>query len=939
MHDALTSARFYLSPPVEHFWLWSEDGEVVQWKRGDTIAFRAELLFVLERLAPHGLPPFDEVLLLFASCRWNTAPSSDFVVSLLDSEGPGDDGPAAWPYDVVSAIDRMWRLPADVREPLDAKAILAEVVFEGRSPILPPDVARVVVELLRTASPTGFTQGVEFLGYRRKSALRESLESLSRGMDRVEVESLRLRRRTGLDDMPGAAAENPPEEPTLRELIATLSSDAELGGMARLARNLLAVAELPRRLGESDELPLGGVSDVGNRGTFDRLLLSELAHDDLTLSVRVALNEALYLRRESPPRTPPERRFLLIDSGLRLWGVPRIFAASVALAFAAAADKNATVQAWRASGDSLSPVDLRTRDGLTEHLAALDATLHPGASLPDFTRECTEACDAPEALLITAAETLDDADFQRALAEYAPLRLFIATVRRSGEFQLWLRTSQGKKLLREAQLDLERILFPEKRPVATTPLPLIRAEVSGLPAIFGMSRFPLLLPHRISANNTHIVKSPAFLALACDGRLTFWNDKAHAGRQVAEGVPYGAVFWWDTGPGDSPSSIEMLIQSSPDRPPQLVRVNSSSGAVFVQTVEWHDGLVTGAWAYDGTLCVVGETGCEFAAYHRITAQLLERRTFSDATPSKPGSRFLWARTSNSSAPNVATRELVQVSWISGKFGLSAVDAPPPATEGTRRPILFDPVNIETVFKRTGIDGPFAIERYGQLINLADGTRSPLSPGIGSPIQVLDVDADGTSALVQAGTLEISGGRTVGQGRFLVDLASGRRTIVPKSVKFIRQWHISNRPHPRQLRRRWSGIRCETGSISLWSRHGKAWRILLDGDRIVLRHGTSASTSGVIPFEPVQSGARQLEMATWKDTSRAFLDPRGLLHLQSSDKSIPEATLVLSDDGVAGWSSDGRMWGDPYFLGNVRPESSRVIFNEIIRPFSQRCGWE
>ena len=43
-------------------------------------------------------------------------------------------------------------------------------------------------------------------------------------------------------------------------------------------------------------------------GDFDRLLVSELAHDDLTLSVRIALNEALYLRREAPARDPRPHR-------------------------------------------------------------------------------------------------------------------------------------------------------------------------------------------------------------------------------------------------------------------------------------------------------------------------------------------------------------------------------------------------------------------------------------------------------------------------------------------------------------------------------------------------------------------------------------------------------------------------------------------------------
>jgi hypothetical protein len=104
-----------------------------------------------------------------------------------------------------------------------------------------------------------------------------------------------------------------------------LKDDVELGGLARLALNLMAAVHLPRPVADREELPLGGVSDITNRGALDRLLVSELANDDLTLAVRIAVNEALYLRREMPPRNPPRQRFVLLDAGIRMWGVPRVF--------------------------------------------------------------------------------------------------------------------------------------------------------------------------------------------------------------------------------------------------------------------------------------------------------------------------------------------------------------------------------------------------------------------------------------------------------------------------------------------------------------------------------------------------------------------------------------------------------------------------------------
>src|SRR5258708_9747749 len=142
----------------------------------------------------------------------------------------------------------------------------------------------------------------------------------------------------------------------------------------------MAAIRLPRRLAEPEELAIGGVADITNRGPLDRLLLSELAHDDLTLAVGVALNEALYLRREPPMREPPRTLALLLDSGVRLWGIPRVLATAVALALVARDKQHSEVLVWRAHGKQLQPVDLLSPNGITQHLSAVDTGAHPGES-------------------------------------------------------------------------------------------------------------------------------------------------------------------------------------------------------------------------------------------------------------------------------------------------------------------------------------------------------------------------------------------------------------------------------------------------------------------------------------------------------------------------------------------------------------------------------
>jgi hypothetical protein len=79
---------------------------------------------------------------------------------------------------------------------------------------------------------------------------------------------------------------------------------------------------------------------------------------------------------------------------------------------------------------------------------------------------------------------------------------------------------------------------------------------------------------------------------------------------------------------------------------------------------------------------------------------------------------------------------------------------------------------------------------------------------------------------------------------------------------------------------------------------------------------------------------QLREAKWADGSRAYVDSRGLLHLVSSNSVIPETTIVLVHGGaLAGWCSDGRLWGPAYYTDGKSRVAPKTIFTEILQPFA------
>ena len=61
-------ADYFIAPEL-HFWKWTDGGRVVQWRGGDTICYRDDLVKILRQLEGYGLIPISSLLLVLYSCR------------------------------------------------------------------------------------------------------------------------------------------------------------------------------------------------------------------------------------------------------------------------------------------------------------------------------------------------------------------------------------------------------------------------------------------------------------------------------------------------------------------------------------------------------------------------------------------------------------------------------------------------------------------------------------------------------------------------------------------------------------------------------------------------------------------------------------------------------------------------------------------------------
>ncbi len=886
MAESWPHAAIYLSATAASYWKWGEDQEL-SWSDGPTIAFMPELNAVLRRLATNGLPPFGSVLLLMAACRenWSEPPSRRrLLTELLNSLGRNDSTNLL--TTVCDGLDKVNALPADLRNTPSAKAELAAFVFDNAAGRLSPDVSREVVDSLASFGGGLVTPSQNAtLSY----WLSRELAALRPGLARIDELALRTRATTGLDALPEPAPIEPPPL-TGRAWLGWLEQQEEFAGLARLAKRMLAAIHLPRRLHDPDELPLGGITDIAPRGPLDRLLISELAHDDLTLAVRVAMNEALYLRRESPPRTPPRDRHILLDSGLRLWGLPRLFATAVGLAMSAHDDPHLEVQTHRAAGATLEPVKLNTVDGLRSHLAALDHRLHPGESLTSLA-ELLHGSEGGDAVIVTSDDTLADPAFQRALERSALGAVYIASVSRDGRFELQQYSRAGRKRLSAAQLSLEEIL--KEPPRAKPALPLRDASKAPLPAIFRASPFPLLLSAPVRPENSWYVHELGLLTLTVDGRLLRWNIPTQGAEQLATGLPPGRIFG-ATSPTKENSRICLVIGQLSVQGLFAVWVGPN------KTVSEPVRLLKGA---GNVRAVLVDKLIAYAAFSDRVARVdLLSHGLSEGEINIPPSQILagslYVRLrNNTNAPT----------WFRGVVPVCKRD-------------------LIRMFDVRGVEGPVGITPQGDVYYTGKDETKNVNHGLPLPVRCAAVSRDGLRFVLQHGAESVLVHTLSGASQKCGNVAAG---LEP---------HLHLFAKPRPVRHRFLGIAIDPdGDLALISRRNTAWSL----DMPSITFPAQATSKVLLHDKSFEEWKHEsvagfsLRRADFADGSVAVLDSRGLLHLQSSDKSVPECTIVLREGTTAGWCSDGRIWGPSYYIGARPATPAATISKEVIGPFVER----
>lgn len=851
--------------------------EAVVGVSGETIAFRQELVEVLAPIATGGLPPFDGILLLIGATR--------------------DQWPAtSFPASCAAALQRIRQLPPDVRNTGAARTNLIQVVFEDNWNEIPASIANEVLVLLSS-------DGIKMLAAstrHRQEHVQRDRERINRFInqrqDRLEAERMRSRMRTGLDGpilhAPVELLEDKPNFTGMRALLDDLLNDENLEGVAALAKQLMAVLNLPKPVSQEDEQPLGGTSDIANRGTLDRLLLSELANDDLTLAVRVALNEALYLRREHPSQNLRLNRLILIDNGIRQWGIPRVIATSVALALAANSSLDTTVDVFQAQGTDLARVDLSCAAGIIKSLESLSFETHVGAALKSFESAAKLPDYELERVIITSPAAAADIDFVQALNASRLIPVYLITVDREGTCQLLEITITGRKTLKSISLDLSAISKTNINSVD-----LVNRSIGGdLPTIVKTENFPFRFGFGFNPKNFWNTRWGSTFSIVNDGRLLEWSDPELGGKQIAVIKPRVSVLHtFET----AENCYAVLKTIGTDSGYRLLRINRHDEVTEVtltlpnQPIGFchHDHTLIAIFS-DQTSIIDADSGCVGHSLSSLNYEQVFNRFFKL-------NKDFYALSADSLA----------LTWTRLPF----------PNEFMR--------NVTNVFECEGVEGAIAFLSSGELYFIGDEKLISCKINAAGPFVCREVSTNGTQLVVFS----------VGNGELYVfDLRTQRSERC--YWRSLREQIAQRVVRPKNIQYRFRSVTIsDDGNLVLNSQPPKKRKLIIENGKLqlVFEKGPISGLTKGFQFEDVaNTGGYKYKLfrARFPDGSSLFLDSRGLVHLKSADPFLPEVSLIIANDRVSGWSSRGQFVGDRFFFGVQPNVTAEEFYQTNIEPF-------
>lgn len=511
MSNTQSKAIYYFQSYHDYFWEWEIDhmfhGNVIENPQdfeggfncitipeGMTIAYKEQVVEVLQLLSGVGLPPFGALVLTFLATNSGEVEIavSEIFREILELH---KNFPSVDHIDFESAeafVKTLIILPSVYKKGKN-RIDLFTFLFEEANHNLSPKYSEEILDFIQN--------------YSFKLSVCNEKTDITVATISKDINALALlhHRYPTVDALLTAwfKMEQVPVEPEDTDIeyfsedqdfIQELIEEPKTFFMGSLIKRLWSGIQLPMHYVHPGEMPLGGISDVTNKGKFDNILISEFANDDLIFLHRIANKEALFIRRETTPEEDLRTRIFLIDTTIKNWGTPKILSFATAFSFIHHPKNEMQFQPY-ALGKTYTPLYFDTKEKIISGLQLTSPLLDASEAIEQFIDECEE--ENIEITLFTTAKTLEHQNIRRLFNIHHTKFGGVITSDSQGNIDVYKMKSGAKRLSKHIQLPLYELWVNPPKNRKNRPKKRSKADhkVLNYPLLYGF-------PTRIAINFT-----------------------------------------------------------------------------------------------------------------------------------------------------------------------------------------------------------------------------------------------------------------------------------------------------------------------------------------------------------------------------------------------------------------------------------------------------
>lgn len=454
----------YFQSYTHYFWEWTTDQDVpdasgynennlIAIPNVGAIAYRPYVFEILKELKNTGFPPFGSLLLVLYAIQDGYL-NLDGVFYYLNRKKNISPEIFSDIEHAIKFLENLSQLGSSLKKGRN-KIILLHTIFGDSHNKVSPVNSGLILKIFDT-KPHIIAEAANKKDL-TAVAVNRDIKTLALLQNRFPTTESIINAMRGIVNIPELEEEVIEEETTVetdKDFIQELIEEPKTFQVGSLIKRIWSGLKIPMRHLSPGEQPIGGISDMTNKGDFHRMLLSEFANEDEVFMNRVANNEALYIQREIPPEENIFERIILIDTSLKNWGTPKVlgFASAIAVIKHPKAHSECKVFAL---GQTNIPISLDKVEEVIENLNQVSPILEVSHALEKFFEEHREK--DLEVFFITHQENLANQKLQKVIHENRDRLKFLVTTSADGELNFYKHHKGTRKHIQKIILPLKEL--------------------------------------------------------------------------------------------------------------------------------------------------------------------------------------------------------------------------------------------------------------------------------------------------------------------------------------------------------------------------------------------------------------------------------------------------------------------------------------------------